>query len=691
MKNLRIYKLLDLLIEICYLGIIFILPICFAIFFKNNSVFELNKLVFFKILVLSLLLLSVIKFCFYNDLFPVSFIKNHAIKKVFLVIGFYVFVLALMTFFSLDINISFWGSYTWQQGFITHVFYILFFILLFLNIKDRSQIDRIIRTIIFSSIIVCAYGAVQFMGWDIMNWNEKSSRITSTFGQPNILAAFMLMVIPFSVFLLLKNKNKILKIFYFLLLILQILVLLYTYSFSGILGLMAEVIIGIFLWFIYRGFSSFVFGKIFFYRSLALLLLMILVFVFYDFGPLVRKFQVSIAVGGGSVASRINFGKASIDAIKERPFMGYGLETQSDVLLAYYQKDWAVYGDVNSHPARAHNLFFDLLLQGGLIYLIAYLLLLYLFAEMMMKSIRRGDFVLLNYSIFIALSGYLTILFFQFQVLSTEVYFWLFLALIFRIYVGFDKEDDIIYNRYTKYKIIKILFVLIVFLSVLFSMQKEINKLMADYYFREMKISHFNNDFFRSVVLYEYLRGLNIRDDYYLREYSLMLSDWIPRLAPYGLVFVDTGNGIIRDILNEIRTNNYSDKFFRALAFTTLADDEHLEYYDWADNLFNELEVYSPHMTMYYYEHARMKSKKGDDDAALNYYQKALSTLPDLDNPHLNKGHGDVVKYHMYLNYLGLADLYVKMEDIEKAKENYLSALEYNSNDEVLKEKINSL
>src|SRR3989339_138237 len=144
----RINKILDLLIEICYLGVIFITPVYFAIFLKNNNVFELNKIAAFKILVLLLLFLSFVKACSHPEcsegshaarLFTGFFTAFRMTKRniritntVFIVPIIYILTLALITFFSIDTNTAIWGSYARQQGFISYVFYFLFYYCLYL-------------------------------------------------------------------------------------------------------------------------------------------------------------------------------------------------------------------------------------------------------------------------------------------------------------------------------------------------------------------------------------------------------------------------------------------------------------------------------------------------------------------------------------------------------------------------------
>ncbi|MBU4257251.1 hypothetical protein KKC04_02465, partial [Patescibacteria group bacterium] len=70
MQRLRLTKILDLLIEAGWLAVIFFVPLYFAVFFKTNDVFELNKIILFKIFVLLLLFFSLFKLIWNVANFP---------------------------------------------------------------------------------------------------------------------------------------------------------------------------------------------------------------------------------------------------------------------------------------------------------------------------------------------------------------------------------------------------------------------------------------------------------------------------------------------------------------------------------------------------------------------------------------------------------------------------------------------
>ena len=105
----------------------------------------------------------------------------------------------------------------------------------------QSEIDLIIKSAVVSSIIVCAYGLYQTTGREIFAWAEPflvTGRITSTVGQSNFLASYLLLVIPLTLYLLKSSRKVWERIVLALIFIIQIVNLFFTYSRAGWLGLL---------------------------------------------------------------------------------------------------------------------------------------------------------------------------------------------------------------------------------------------------------------------------------------------------------------------------------------------------------------------------------------------------------------------------------------------------------------------
>ena len=62
-----------------------------------------------------------------------------------------------------------------------------------------------------------------------------------------------------------------------------------------------------------------------------------------------------------------------IKAILNKPLLGYGVENLQETFVSYYDASWAIHGDVNQVPDRAHNIVLDILMSGGILLLLAYI------------------------------------------------------------------------------------------------------------------------------------------------------------------------------------------------------------------------------------------------------------------------------------------------------------------------------
>ena len=234
----KFIKIGDYLIEFFILAIVFCVPIYFAIFLKNNNIFELNKIVLFKILVLLILLFSLIKAVLQKSelrrIYAVLFNKYLIIPLLFIL------TLLIATIFSIDKEVSLYGLNFRQQGLVSYIFYYIFFVLLLINLRNYSQLKLIIITASISSFLVSLYGVLQASGYDFINWREPAiltGRVSSSLGQPNFLASYLLLVIPLSGYLVLNSKKFLLKFFWIIVLFFQLLCLFLTYSRGGWLGL----------------------------------------------------------------------------------------------------------------------------------------------------------------------------------------------------------------------------------------------------------------------------------------------------------------------------------------------------------------------------------------------------------------------------------------------------------------------
>jgi len=440
-KNLKLKKLLDLLIEVDYLLAIFFVPLTFAIFLPNANIFELNKIILFRFLLVFLVIFSYTRFILIKKSEP-KFVGLRFFRRYFWVPITFLFLLALPLFSSVNLTASLLGLYDRQEGYFNYLFYGLFAFLLFwnllasfrINVNDfKNRIFKIVAAISVSGAIVSAYGILQILGIDFLNWSEPpalTGRTTSTLGQPNFLGSYLLFVLPLSFYLITKAKNKVWRWLCVFFTILNLACLLFTSS----RGAWAALFIGLLVLGIYYLCQKreFIFKKIKWQWLAAAVLGVLVIFtlLFSCDNFFHNRLATAFDLQNGSVAARVYFWQASVDAISKHPFVGYGLENQEEVLIKYYAKDWGIFGDVNARTNRAHNFVLDILLTSGLFGLVAWVILLVFATKKFWRAFKYSNDKSLALALYFGLATYILSLFFGFSFVVGNLYFWSFLALL---------------------------------------------------------------------------------------------------------------------------------------------------------------------------------------------------------------------------------------------------------------------
>src|SRR3990167_5374517 len=130
-------------------------------------------------------------------------------SRFFIPVSLFLLANTLSTLFSIGTYTSIWGYYTRFNGGLVSI--IIFTIMYFIFINELSAEEResVLRTIILGSIPVSLYGIAQNLGYEKGYWEEDSqARVFATLGQPNWLAAYILLTIFPGVNRLIKSKNK---------------------------------------------------------------------------------------------------------------------------------------------------------------------------------------------------------------------------------------------------------------------------------------------------------------------------------------------------------------------------------------------------------------------------------------------------------------------------------------------------
>ncbi|MCM8818349.1 MAG: O-antigen ligase family protein [Candidatus Omnitrophica bacterium] len=401
-----------------------------------------------------------------------------------------------------------------------------------------------------------------------------SNRIFSTFVYPNIYAGFLISIMPFLFFLFLKYYKKIWGIFCLSLFFLCLFNLILTESIGGIL---------IFIFVFHIIFIHIIFGEKKLRKILPYLLSLELILFLLGY-------KLKILPHIHSFVDRVQYWKISMKIFPSSPFLGIGQEN-----FKYY---FLKFKTPNAMEAKhAHSLFFETLIENGLIGLI---LLFAFFILTILNILKSNKNKILNIGIFYSLLAFLlhnlvdfdfsdpsmAVIFFifasfvenkrrTFSVGLTKIFLWVII-----IIVGFSSIKLIKFEnseRYRKYSEIE-------------------KKLEIRFYYLDKAENWYNKNF----------EVFSDRADLYLSLWKLTRDK----------KYLDIS---ILNYKKAIDLNPYLIKGYRKLAYIY----EEIGNYEMAEKMYLKLLEIYPNKKLYNLDVARFYKKMGNDDKFEYYYQKS--------------------------------------------------------------------
>lgn len=285
---------------------------------------------------------------------------------------------------------SFWGAYIRLQGFYTTAAYFIVFGLISLTLNSSAQVDRLIDTILLTSLPVVFMAILQQTGLSPVGWQaEDPTRAFSTVGNPIFLGAYLIMVIPmtalraFQAAVQLRSSphpRRLYAAVVTMLLFGQVGTLALTGSRGPWLAFAGTIPLLALLW-IATGRRK----RLLLTMLSALMIVGAILLVLYlrlpswdslANHPITRWLGTTRVARVDTIRSRILIWEGVIDLIRSdtgRMVLGYGPETIQEVLMPHVPPELSHYEAADRLPDRAHNLVFDVLMTTGAAGLVAYL------------------------------------------------------------------------------------------------------------------------------------------------------------------------------------------------------------------------------------------------------------------------------------------------------------------------------
>ncbi len=378
------------IIRLSFHLIVFLVPL---IFLPNTSeLFEFNKMIVTYILTAVIAAAWVIEM-----ILEKRFIFRRTMLDWPIIIFIGIQFLSLLA--SINPRTSWLGYYSrFNGGLVSLICYSALY-WAFVTFMDFKSTLKIITTALFTAALISFYGVLEHFGIDASLWvQDVQNRVFSTLGQPNWLAAYLIILLPLAISRSLSAKKLPQKITSACLSLLILVTILYTKSQSGI-GVTLVVLFVYLLLVLIRNRS----WKILLTGSGIFLVLVILnlkiitisleslsyIFTAGDITSVAREKSLTTIAGSSSTLIRriVWQGAFNIWRSSSKTFwLGTGPETFA---MSYYQYRPVAHNYTSEWELlynKAHNEFVNYLATTGVLGLGSYLLLLFLSVLQLLKN-----------------------------------------------------------------------------------------------------------------------------------------------------------------------------------------------------------------------------------------------------------------------------------------------------------------
>ncbi len=613
-----------------------LVPVYFAWFRENFSVFDINKTLALRCLVTVALIAWLVRFC-------VEAKTRWSANRLTALLGLGAIALfSISTVWAVHPGISFFGSYERQQGLFNIIHYFLLFFLIISEIDSRAKAKQLITALLIGSGFVAAYGLTQAMGLDIYRWGESSqARIFSTFGQPNFLGHYVATLLPLTVYAIIYIAKKFWqRLLVAVLLVVQLFCLICTYSRSAWVALASAVVVwGVWeLW--RRGRKRLVMGVAIFGIVVGFLLVfspLRQTLIGYLREPGRGSFSVRISTFldpfAESGRTRQNYWQAAVAIMQEAPvgrqLFGFGPEGQADAFAPQYRPEWAFYEYINSYPDRAHNFILDILLQYGIVGLVVFAaFVLTIFARLLSEAKRQtGDAYWLALSLAVALIAYTVNNIFSFSLTGMNVVLYGLLGIAAVVGNGFiSREREWHFfqplSRWCMAAALCLLMGIMLYAHA-------IRPFIADHYYFKAKIAEARQDCRELLDTMETVLEWYPSSTYYQQMYLHLGTNCFSAASN------ETGRRqLATNLVTEASTIPESERQYRTLIYlaqmySIVGFETDHAYYTQAEELYRYLIAQSPSITTNYQDYGRLLLWQGKNDEAIAVFKQGVAAAPD--------------------------------------------------------------
>ncbi len=305
------------------------------------------------------------------------------------VVGAFIFIIGLANLFGVEPVKSFWSNYERMEGFVSLLHFGALFLVMGSIFEDKEW-RWWWNTSLVASLLMVFYAIFQLLG--VFEIHQGGARVDGTIGNAAYLALYLLIHIFVALYYLVKSKSTELRWAYVALIVLQTSILYFTATRGAILGLLGGFFI---IALLNLRNKEDVWAKKMSQRALIALVLFVGVFYmargteFVTSSPVLSRFS-NLSISTLKTEGRAFIWPMAIEGIKERPLLGWGQENFNYVFAEHYQAEMF---RLEPWFDRAHNIFLDWGIAGGLLGLGAYLSLYGVFLFVLWKKESNLSYV----------------------------------------------------------------------------------------------------------------------------------------------------------------------------------------------------------------------------------------------------------------------------------------------------------
>lgn len=258
------------------------------------------------------------------------------------------------------------------------VAFTLFALVLENSITTRKQLDTLILLLVLAGTAVALYGICQYIfGWGYQSdaWVDSDMfssitfRVTATLENPNMLGQYLILVIALGGAGLLSAKGWGMRVVYFCCCGIMCVCMLLTFARGAWLGLL---------------FAGLVFLMFLQPRLLLLTPLFVVALFFVLPDTVIERFTSIGNLGDQSTSYRVYIWMGTLAMLKDYWLCGIGPGTGAFNLV------YPAYSYNAANAQHAHNLFLQIMSDGGVVALVVFLLIIFIFCRVICSALSRN-------------------------------------------------------------------------------------------------------------------------------------------------------------------------------------------------------------------------------------------------------------------------------------------------------------